>query len=216
MTRDKIILEIIETSKELHKKNLLAGTDGNISSRLDDGKILITPSGLPKSKIRPDQMALIEKDGTVLEGKPSSELSMHLKVYELCPEAKFVIHAHPPTAVAWSIARPELKELPADCFSEVILALGSIPFVPYARPGSNEMGTNLAPYLPNHRVMVLSRHGGLSWGESLEEALNGIERLEHSSEMLWKAHTLGGITPLPKEEITFLKNKRKEIGPKTL
>jgi L-fuculose-phosphate aldolase len=216
MTRGKITADIIEVSKELHRKNLLAATDGNISSRLDDGKVLITPSGHSKSRIKPEQMALVDADGSVLDGNPSSELLMHLKVYELCPQAKFVIHAHPPTAVAWSIARPELKELPAECFSEVILALGSIPFVPYARPGTKDMAVNLIPFLPDYRVMILSRHGGLSWGEDLQEALNGIERLEHSCEMLWKAQTLGGINPLPEEELKFLRNKRKEIGPRTL
>ena len=208
--------DIIEVAKELHRRNLLAAADGNISARISDDEILITPSGIPKSKVLLEQMAVVTLEGKVLSGKPSSELLMHLKVYQTCPEAKFVIHAHPPTAVAWSIARPDLKELPSECFSEVILAVGAIPFVPYARPGSEDMGNHLLPFLPDHRVMILSRHGALSWGEELQEAINGIERLEHSAEMLWKAETLGGITTLPQEEIAFLKEKRKEIGTKTL
>lgn len=141
---------------------------------------------------------------------------MHLEVYKRCPEARAVVHAHPPTAIAWSVARPELRELPANCLSEVILAAGSIPFVPYARPGTKGMGDVLQPFLPERRVMILSRHGALSWGEDLEEAYNGMERLEHSAQILKNAADLGVLTELPAEEVAVLKEMRKKMGPKSL
>jgi len=184
--------------------------------RAEDDVILMTPSGLHKGYLKAEDFALVTLDNRVLHGKPSSERLMHLEVFRLCPEARAVVHAHPPHAIAWSVAHPEMKELPAECLSEVILAVGSIPFVPYARPGTSEMAEVLKPFLPDHRVMVLSRHGGLSWGEDLDEAYNGMERLEHSALILKYAQDLGGLTSLKPEEIAYLKETRKKLGKKTL
>jgi L-fuculose-phosphate aldolase len=141
---------------------------------------------------------------------------MHLEVYKQCPEAVAVVHAHPPTAIAWSVAFPDLKELPANCLSEVILATGSIPFVPYARPGQLEMGTHLIPFLPQHRALILARHGALTWGQSLDEAWMGMERIEHSAQILAEAQKLGGLSELPESEVFALKEMRQKLGPKLL
>jgi L-fuculose-phosphate aldolase len=144
-------------------------------------------------------------------------MSMHLEVYRQRPEAQCVVHAHPPTAIAWSIAHPTLTELPSDCLSEIILAVGRIPIVPYARPGSPEMGTALLPELQSaQRVMILSRHGALSWGETMEEAYGGMERIEHSAQILKLAHELGGITPLPSKEVKILREMRLKMGGRSL
>ncbi len=137
---------------------------------------------------------------------------MHLEVYRRCPAARAVIHAHPPTAVAWTVAQPNLKELPSECLSEVILATGSIPIAPYARPGTQNMGDVLVPFLPQHRALILARHGALTWGEDLEEAYRGMERIEHSAQTLKLAHDLGGLTTLPEGEIKYLKELRKKLG----
>jgi L-fuculose-phosphate aldolase len=114
------------------------------------------------------------------------------------------------------LARPQLEELPNDSLSEIILGAGRIPIVPYARPTTEAMGERLAPYLPHARAMILSRHGAVCWGESLDEALNGMERLEHSAQMLWIAETLGGAKPLPREEVEALKSMRAKFGERLL
>ncbi len=204
--------KIAEIAKSLHSKNMLAAADGNISFKISDDEILITPSGVSKASITENQIAVINLKGETLKGKPSSEVKMHLKVYNSCKKARAVIHAHPPVATAWSIAKPELKELPSGCISELILACGSIPIVPFAIPGTQEMGTNLSPYLPESRVMILARHGALCWGESLEEAHRGMERLEHAAMVLQNAVTLGGLTELPSDKIEKLKLMRNELG----
>lgn len=211
-----IASEIVEVCRSLNARNFLAAADGNVSVRLSDQEILITPAGLNKSRIEPGQMAVITLDNKIVSGNPSSERLMHLAVYQACPQAKAVVHAHPPTAIAWTIARPELSELPAECMSELILALGRIPVVPYARPGTEEMGKNLLPFLPACRAMILARHGALSWGESLEEAYNGMERIEHSALILKTAQELGGLTMLPAEEVAKLRELRKKLGDRIL
>ncbi len=216
MTDFKVAHEILEICQRLHSRNMLAAADGNISYRVSDQQILITPTGLNKAFMKPSDVAVITLDNQILSGKPSSERLMHLEVYRQCPQAKSVVHAHPPAAVAWSVAYPDLKELPSECLSEVILAVGRIPIVQYARPSTQEMGDHLRPFLPDCRVMVLARHGALSWGESLHEAYNGMERLEHSAQILMYACTLGGLTSLPAQELDALRSMRAKLGAKTL
>ena len=208
--------DIINTAVMLHHKNMLAACDGNISVRLDNDTIFITPSGMPKFLVSGKDIAVVDLNGKVIEGKPSSEMLMHLEVYKMRPDARAVIHAHPPTAVAYSIAHPKAEEIPGKSFSELILAVGKIPVVPFQVPGSLEMGTALHPFIKNSKVMVLARHGALSFGDDLIEAYNGMERLEHSCEILLKAQSFGAVTELDEQTIDALYAMRKEIGDKTL
>lgn len=212
----RVAQEIIEICKRLNDKGMLAAADGNVSYRLSNDEILITPTGLNKAFIKASDMAVITLDNRIVRGNPSGERLMHLEVFKHCPQAKCVVHAHPPNAVAWSVAYPELTELPAECLSEVILSVGRIPIVQYARPGTAQMGETLKPYLPKLRVMILARHGALTWGETLDEAYNGMERLEHSALTLRLAYQLGGLTTLPGGEIDALKAIRARLGDRTL
>ena len=213
----KLLSDLCDTCKRLHARNLLAAADGNVSVLLGDGRIAITPSGVAKVRMSPGDMAyLSSRDGQVLAGRPSTERLMHLAVYRACPEARAVVHAHPPTAIAWSLARPEWTCLPSEALPEVILAAGTIPFVPYARPGTAAMGEALAPYLPAHRLLVLARHGALAWGETLEEAYLGMERLEHACQILKAAHDLGGAQPMPAAEVEALRQARVKAGRRLL
>ena len=206
-------IPLLEAARCLHARGLLAAGDGNLSVRLPDGRIAMTPRGVPKALVQLPDLAYLTPEGTVLAGNPSSERAMHLAIYRAVPEARAVVHAHPPTAIAWTLARPELAELPSDSLPEVILAAGRIPIVPMAIPGTEAMGSNLLPFLPAHRLMILARHGGLCWGESMQEAAGGLERLEQVAEILWKAETLGGAQPVSKEELQALRNLRSNLGP---
>ena len=208
----RIASDIVEICERLHRRNMLAAADGNISYRISDDEILITPSGISKAFMNSEQIAVINLKGEVLVGKPSTEKLMHLEIFKSTPKARAIIHAHPPTAIAWSIAEPLLTKLPSDCLSEVILATGDIPFVPYARPGTDQMGIVLKAFLPQHRALILRNHGALAWGEDLDEAYRGMERIEHSAQILALAKQIGGLHPLPKEEIEYLYELRKKIG----
>lgn len=207
---------IIRIAKQLHQKNMLAGADGNISVRLPNQQILITASGKAKHALSADDFALISLDNETISGHPSSEKLMHTTVYTLCPKARVIIHAHPPTAIAWTIAHPESKALPSDCMSELILATGGIPIADYARPGTAAMGEVLKTYLPQFRAIILARHGALVWGESFDEVLNGIERVEHSADILLRATLFGGLSHLPAAETENLYHLREIIGEKLL
>jgi L-fuculose-phosphate aldolase len=182
---------ICDACRSLHARNLLAAADGNVSVRLRDGGVLITP-------------------------EPSTERHMHLTIYDRCPNARAVVHAHPPTAIAWSVAHPDRTALPSDVLPEVILAAGTIPIAPYARPGTAALGEGLAALLPDHRIVILQRHGAVAWGESLDEAYYGMERVEHVAQILKAAHELGGLHSLPAEDVRALIDARRKIGPRTL
>jgi L-fuculose-phosphate aldolase len=206
--------EVGEVCRWLHDRNLLAAADGNVSVRLADGRILMTPSGVSKARVRPEMMAILGPDGRVERGSPSSERLMHLAILRSCPEARAVVHAHPPTAIAWTVAHPELAELSSTALPEVVLAVGSVPIVPYARPGTAAVGAALGPFLPHHRALVLARHGAVCWGESLAEAYDGIERIEHIALILKAAHDLGGVTSMAPDEVAELTRIRAALGPR--
>ncbi len=196
----------------LHEKNFIASADGNISIRLQDGNILMTPSGAHKGFLQESDFAIVTLDNKIVNGNPSSERLMHLEIYNHCPKAMAVVHAHPPMAIAWSVAKPQLPELPLEALSELILAVGKVPIVPYALPGTSAMASHLTPYLPQSRALILARHGAVAWGEDLLEAYSGIERIEHAARILKYATELGGITELPSTEIEQLWELRKKIG----
>jgi L-fuculose-phosphate aldolase len=213
---DALLHALLDACRRLHAGGLLAASDGNLSVRLPNGLIAMTPSGLPKAKVQLGDLAHLHLDGTIIEGHPSSERAMHLAIYRAVPLAKAIVHAHPPTAIAWSLARPELSELPSNGLPEVILAAGRIPIVPMAMPGTDEMGGNLLPFLPEHRLLILARHGGLCWGEHMDEAAGGMERLEQVATILWKAETLGGAKPLAASDLEELRALRDKLGPRII
>jgi len=208
--------KIIDICERLYQKDLLAGADGNVSILLEKNKILITPSGKHKAFINPTDMVMIDFDGKPLKGKklPSSEYRLHVSIYKNAPAAKCVIHAHLPYGTAWTIANPHASEFPVNIMPEVVLALGRVPIAPYATPGTDDMANSIIPFLPRARAMLLSKHGGLSWGEDLDEAYNGIERIEHIAKTVFIAKMLGMLSVLPEDEIQKLEQKREMIGPK--
>lgn len=224
MTYSNYIHDFLEYGKLLHQKNYIASCDGNISALMTEKpqgpQVLITRSGVMKSRLKPEDITSVNLQGELTSktsfGQPSSELKMHLEIYQNQPLAKAVIHAHPPAAIALSVACPELTAMPLDYISELRLALGGVPIVPYQRPGTAQMGEALRPYLSKAKVMILARHGVVSWGENLEEAYRGIERLEHACDIYLRARALGPVNQLPEDEIEVLKQMRKDIGFKTL
>lgn len=207
---------IVQVCRDLHARNFLAACDGNVSVRLDEDRILITPSGVHKGKLRESDIAMISSRDEVIAGTPSSERLLHLEIYRSCYDARAIVHAHPPHAIAWSIAESEMSELPVGCMPEVILGIGAIPIVPYARPGTANLAEQVAKVATRNRALIMARHGAVTWGESLDEAYNAMERLEHAAYILAIAQGLGRLSELKAEEIKELKKMRAENGNRSL
>lgn len=202
--------EMIEIGRALYDRGYIAATDGNISVRLDNGDLFMTPSGIPKGKMRPDQIVRTDSQGRVIgEGKPSSEILMHLAVYRERPDARAVVHAHPPYATAFSIAGVSL----AQCvIPEIVVQMGTIPTAPYATPSTPEMPDSIRQFLACTDALILERHGTLTLGETLLSAYHKLEKVEHTAHITLIANQLGGVKALGTEEVKKLMEVRRNMG----
>ncbi|HWA17334.1 MAG TPA: class II aldolase/adducin family protein, partial [Gemmatimonadales bacterium] len=158
----------------------MAGADGNVSVRLDGDRILVTPRGLPKSDLRAADLVVVDPAGTHRGGfrKATSELDLHLRVYQERVDVGAVVHAHPPVATGLGVAG---EGLPGDVLPELILTLGEVPLVPYATPGAPAVGAVVAPYARTHEGVLLANHGAVTWAGDLLTARIRMESLEHAA-----------------------------------
>jgi len=195
--------EIVRICRRLESLGFVPATDGNVSARLDGKSILITPSMLRKGDIRESQLLVTDLEGKVLagRGKPSSEIKMHLYAYKMRPDIKAIVHAHPPFATAFATTGLDLK---APLLPEVVLTVGPVPLAPYATPSTEEVPRSMAPLIKEHQALLLSNHGVLALGRSLDEALQRLERVEHLAKISFLARILARPKYLNKKQIQGL------------
>lgn len=194
---------MIEVGRRLWEREYISGTGGNFSVRLDENHILSTPAGLAKGRLTPDDLVVTDLAGTQVSGhrKPSSELRIHLASYRLRADVNAVVHAHPKTVVAHSLASINLM---FTALPETVVALGIIQSVPYETPGTTELALRMESALAEHDAIVMERHGAVTLGRTLGEAYDRMETLEHAAQTLYLAETLGTIEALPDDEIDRL------------
>jgi len=193
-------LAIVECGRIAYERHLMTSNDGNISIRMDDGLILITPSGLSKGRLSTDDLIVVDIEGILISAradrKPSSETPMHLEVYKSREDVHAVVHAHPLFATTLTVAG---LEFPIDVLPEVLLTLGEVPITDYATPASHEDAVVIRPFLKEYNALLLRQHGSLTYGKNLDEALIHLERIEHVSEVYWRAKMLGTVKRVPLE-----------------
>lgn len=195
--------QLIRAGRRLGASGLIAGAEGNLSCRLDDATLLITAAGTRKDEIQPADLLVLNLNGTIIRGErqPSTELALHLAAYEMCPEARSVIHAHPVNATAFAAA----EQVPLwTSLAEAVAILGRIRLVPYAHPGTEAMGASLRTNIGGSRTLLLAHHGALTIAASLELALQRMELLERLCAIQCAAVAIGGLRPLPEAEIDRL------------
>jgi L-fuculose-phosphate aldolase len=209
--------EIVLVGKLMYERGLIVATDGNISARLDQNTILITPSGLCKGLMTPDQLITIDLAGRKVgpdtpakkDLKPTSEITMHLEAFKQRPDVQAVVHAHPPHAIALSIVGISL----ADCMlPEAIVFLGLTPTTPYATPSSEENARAIRQVITGHDALVLQRHGSLTVGSSPLNAYYRTETLEQIARITYMLNQLGGGQPLPAQQVEKLIQTRQQWG----
>ncbi len=208
--------EIVRIGKLMHERNLVAAGDGNISARIDSQRLLVTPSGFSKGFLNPDQLLVVGMDGRKAGANfgpardltPSSEIRLHLECYRQRPDVHAVIHAHPPYAIACTLAGLSL----AKCtLPEVVYDLGTIPTAPYATPTSPEGPQMVHDLIPQYDAIMLDRHGSLTVGKDLWEAYMRLERVEHSAQVTLAANTIQPVPALPGEAVRKLADLRQAI-----
>jgi L-fuculose-phosphate aldolase len=201
--------EIVAIGRRMWDKGFLAAADGNLSVRLGADRLLITPSGLSKGFLTPDQLLRVDLQGNLLASnhpaarnlKPSSEMMMHLEAYRQRPDVNAVIHAHPPLAIALTVAGLPLD---ADVLPEVIYSVGIIPTAPYVTPGTSDGQRAVRELVRQHDAILLDHHGTLTVGATLLEAYMRLERVEHSAAILLAARQVGQLQRLPRDEFEKL------------
>ena len=192
----------------LYDRGYAAANDGNLSVRVGEDRLLITPSGVSKGRMTPDMLLVTDLDGQVVEGDrhPSSETKMHLMVYRRRPDAGAVVHAHPPVSTAFAVCR---RGLETPYLAELAAGLGTVPCTPsFAMLSTDQVPESIAPYLPDHNAVLLANHGALAWGADLWEAFDRLETVEHTAKIVLNAETLGGGVPLTAEEVSRLQGLR--------
>jgi len=197
--------ELIEITNRLSSRGLIRAAGGNLSVRLNEAEILITPTRLAKGYLREEDIVVVDRQGHTVRGSlpPSMDTRFHLAAYEARPDAKAVVHAHPLITTAFTVAG---KTIPTGILPEFeIFFPNGVPTVPYETPASQDIIDLCRPFITQFDIIVMSHHGTLSVGHSLTMAWMITEHLETCMEVLFYAECLGGANPLPEEKVNLLR-----------
>ncbi len=209
--------EIVRIGRLMYDRGLTVSNDGNLSARLDENRVLVTPSGLCKGMMCAEQMIVVDMHGNKVGPAtaanrnlgPTSETPMHLEAYRQRPDVQAVVHAHPPLTVALSIAGVSLA---ACMLPEVVVNLGIVPTTKYATPASEENVGAIRELIVGHDGIVLQRHGTLTVGRDLMEAFMRLETLEQIAQITLILQLLGKGQPLSPDQVSKLLGNRKKLG----
>lgn len=203
---------VCDIGRRMHERGYISGIDGNISIRMGRSRVMVTPSGVNKGRLKPSDLMVVDiHDGSPVKGHgtPTSELRMHLTAYRLRPDIGAVVHAHPVTAVALTVMDTSLSQC---LIAEDILQYGIVPTAPYATPGSADLSRAIEKYIVEHDAIMLSRHGSITVGKDVFQAYNRLESLEHTALITLRAMQIGKPRPLPEEEIEKLIDIAESMG----
>jgi L-fuculose-phosphate aldolase len=199
--------DLARFSKWLYRLGFMPGSSGNLSVRIDLDTILVTPTGCSKYLVKTDDMVLVDLEGRKIAGsrQPTSEIGIHLAIYNLRPDVNSVVHAHPPVATGFACAG---KALDVPLCSEAVMTLGPVPLAPYATTGTAELAASMAPLIPDHTAILMANHGAVAYGESLLDAFLKMETVEHFAHICLVANQLGSPCPLEEPAVGQLHEAR--------
>lgn len=210
-TERELRQDIVEIGRLVYQKGWVAANDGNISVRLDHDRILCTPTGVSKGMMDPEDLIIVDMEGNKLQGRKerTSEIAMHLTVYNLRPDIGAVVHAHPPVATGFATAG---KPLNLALLPEVVIGLGCVPLAAYGLPGTPALTEPMLPYIPKYDAIMMGNHGAVCYGEDVYKAFFRMETVEHFARIALVAELLGGPKVLPKLEVQKLFESRERYG----
>ncbi len=211
LTEKEYRQNIVEVGRMVYAKGWVAANDGNISIRLDQNRILATPTGVSKGMMQPDDLIICDLNGDKIEGRRerTSEIAMHTTVYKLRPDVQAVVHAHPPVSTGFAVAG---KALNLAILPEVVIGLGCVPLAGYGLPGTPALTDGMLPYIPKYDALLMANHGAVCYGEDVFKAYFKMETLEHVARITLVAEMLGGPKLLPRVEVEKLFDSRSRYG----
>ena len=203
MERSAVEEQLILAAHRLDALGLVPACDGNLSARASENTLLVTRTQVRKRELNKHDLVEVDLGGRVTggEGRPTTELGLHLAAYQERPEVQCVVHAHPPVAVGFACAG---KGFGDPLMPEAYVHLGTVPVAPYATPGTPELEAAVRPLVQSHNAFLLENHGAVTLGTSVDQALDRMETLEHAARILLTANLLGGGTPLSAEALRAL------------
>jgi len=204
--------EICAVGRKLWMRQFVDGNGGNISYRLGANEVICTPTLISKYDLRPQDMCLVDLEGNQLAGgKPrTSEILMHMEIYKEVPEAKSVVHCHPPHATAYAIT----GKVPPTCIiPEFDVFIGKIAVSPYETPGTPAFARTVIPFVKTHNTILLSNHGIVCWADTVTHAEWLVEILENYCKTYLIAQQIGKpLAFLPDEKIQEILALKRRMG----
>lgn len=185
---------VVATARRMAAERLVVGTAGNVSGRQPGGTVCITPSSTPYDELTVDNLAVVEPDGAVVSGKPSTEKAMHLACYRAFDEVGGVVHCHPLYSSMFAVAR---RTIPAVIEEVIVYVGGDVPVADYRTTGTDDLAAEVVRHLGDRGAVLMANHGLLCVGKSPDDALHTALVVEHTAHIVWGAATLGHVEPLP-------------------
>src|SRR5436305_10818338 len=202
--------EIVRVGHLMYERSYVVSSDGNVSVRLDDGRVVATPTQTCKGRMTEDMLAVTDIEGKPLnERRASSELAMHLLIYREREDVRAVCHAHPPHGSAFAVAGLAIDQ---PILSEVILTLGCVPLAEYGTPSTDELTDAMRPLVKNPNALLMANHGAVAYGADGWQDFDRRETLEHTAKIAILARALGGARNLPPDSIEKLIEVRERAG----
>jgi L-fuculose-phosphate aldolase len=193
---DDVTAAVLDAARTMDRRGLVEGTAGNVSGRVDDGTVVVTPSSLPYDRMTTDDLVVVDPTGAVVAGdrSPTSEMGVHLATLARHPEAAAVVHSHARHASMFAVAH---RPIPAAIDEFVVYVGGDVPVCPYHPSGSDELATAVATALDDRSAALMANHGLVTIGGSVEDALHAALVVEHNAHIVWGARLLGDVVELP-------------------
>ena len=203
--------DLVRVCHLIYEKGWVAMNDGNVSIRLEDNRLLCTPTAVSKGMLTDQDLIICDLDGKKVSGERqgTSEIAMHITVYKMRPDVRSVVHAHPPVATGFATAGRALDKA---LLPEVVIQLGAVPLANYGLPGTRALSDGMLPFIPNYDAILLENHGCTTWGQDVWQAFFRMEMVEHFARITFVAEMMGGAKALPREEVAKLFEARKRYN----
>lgn len=207
--------QICDIGKRMYERNMVAANDGNISVKISEDEILCTPTGVSKGFMTPEDICKVDTKGSVIQAnpgcRPSSEMKMHLRVYEERPDVRAVVHAHPVYATTFAVAGVPLSQ---PIMPETVINFGCVPVAKYGRPSTMDIPDAISEFVRYFDALLLEKHGALTYSDSLSAAYMKMESVEFYAQLLYQTKLLGVAKELTHQQVEELYEIRRHTGTK--